>query len=155
MIPSRPPVRPTTGTRHSRSSRPQLDALRAAFEREQKERQEHLAPPVQVSGFVQVDWVLHNQESQNEINGSTGAPLNEDRFDPAPRTPARRRREGLVLGAIEIDANTVNGPQVRPIEAQVSLRWPEKPDAAPAGGARLARGCCASRSATRCRRSTR
>jgi hypothetical protein len=36
--------------------------------------------------------------------------------------------QGLLLGAIELDANTTNGPQVRPIEAQLSLRWPEKPD---------------------------
>jgi hypothetical protein len=34
----------------------------------------------------------------------------------------------MVLGDIEIDANTTSGPQVRPIDAEVSLRWPEKPD---------------------------
>ena len=37
--------------------------------------------------------------------------------------------KGLVIGSLEIDANTTNGPQVRPIDAEVSLRWPEKPDA--------------------------
>jgi hypothetical protein len=81
-----------------------------------------------VSGFVQVDWVIHNQESQNEINGSTGAPLNEDRFDLRRGHLRVDAEKGMVLGAIEIDANTVSGPQVRPIEAQVSLRWPEKED---------------------------
>jgi hypothetical protein len=37
--------------------------------------------------------------------------------------------KGLVAGVLEIDANTVSGPQVRPIEANLSLHWPEKPDA--------------------------
>ena len=27
---------------------------------------------------------------------------------------------------LEIDANTTNGPQVRPIDAEVSVRWPDK-----------------------------
>lgn len=106
----------------------QLDALQAAFDEEHKERAEHLAPKVRVSGFLQVDWVVHNQESQNEINGSTGAPLNQDRFELRRGHLRIDAEQGMVLGAIEIDANTVNGPQVRPIEAQVSLRWPEKED---------------------------
>ncbi len=106
----------------------QLDALRAAFEREQREREERLAAQVQVSGFVQVDWVVHDQSSQDELNGSTGAPLNEDRFDLRRGHVRLDAEKGLVLGAIEIDANTVHGPQLRPIEAQVSLRWPEKED---------------------------
>ena len=38
----------------------------------------------------------------------------------------RRRGRGWSLGSIEIDANTTSGPQVRPIDAEVSLRWPEK-----------------------------
>jgi hypothetical protein len=31
------------------------------------------ATTTRVSGFLQVDWVVHNQASQDEINGSTGA----------------------------------------------------------------------------------
>jgi len=106
----------------------ELDALRAAFEKEQKDRQERLAAQVKVSGFVQVDWIVHNQASQDEINGSTGAPLNQDRFELRRGHVRLDAEKGMVLGALEIDANTVNGPQVRPIEAQVSLRWPEKED---------------------------
>jgi len=106
----------------------ELDALRAAFEKEQKERQERLAAQVKVSGFVQVDWIVHNQSSQDDINGSTGAPLNQDRFELRRGHVRLDAEKGMVLGALEIDANTVSGPQVRPIEAQVSLRWPEKED---------------------------
>ncbi|HEX8796930.1 MAG TPA: hypothetical protein VF765_38525, partial [Polyangiaceae bacterium] len=106
----------------------EIDALRAAFAKEQREREERLATQVRVSGFVQVDWVVHNQSSQDELNGSTGAPLNEDRFDLRRGHVRLDAEKGLVLGTIEIDANTVHGPQVRPIEAQVSLRWPEKDD---------------------------
>jgi hypothetical protein len=81
-----------------------------------------------VSGFIQADWVIHNQESQNEINGSTGQPLNQDRFTLRRGHVRVDAGKGLVFGALELDANTTNGPQVRPIEANVSLRWPERPD---------------------------
>ena len=97
----------------------ELDALKAALEREQEEREQSLVPQVRLSGFVQVDWVVHNQMSQDEVNGSTGAPLNEDRFKVRRGHLRVDAEKSIVLGAIEIDANTVNGPQVRPIEAQV------------------------------------
>jgi hypothetical protein len=80
------------------------------------------------SGFVQADWVLHNQQSQNEINGSTGAPLNEDRFLLRRGHVRVDADKGLLSGALEIDANTVSGPQLRPIEGSVSIHWPDKPD---------------------------
>src|ERR1700733_12435245 len=37
-------------------------------------------PDFRFSGYVQADWVIHRQSSQDEVNGATGAPLNEDRF---------------------------------------------------------------------------
>jgi hypothetical protein len=102
-----------------------IDALAAALEKERREREN---PTVRVSGFIQADWVIHNQESQNEINGSTGQPLNQDRFTLRRGHVRVDAGKGLVFGALELDANTTNGPQVRPIEANVSLRWPERPD---------------------------
>ncbi|HEY5241968.1 MAG TPA: hypothetical protein VIJ22_10905, partial [Polyangiaceae bacterium] len=83
---------------------------------------------VRVSGFIQADWIIHNQESQNEINGSTGQPLNLDRFTLRRGHVRVDAGQGLLSGALELDANTTNGPQVRPIEADVSFRWPEKAD---------------------------
>ncbi len=103
-----------------------LDALKASLEEERRERRN---ASVRVSGFVQADWVIHNQESQTEINGSTGQPLNQDRFTLRRGHLRADAERGLVVGSLEIDANTTNGPQVRPIDAEVSIRWPEKPDA--------------------------
>jgi hypothetical protein len=103
-----------------------IDALTGALDRERYEREN---PAIRVSGFIQADWVIHNQESQNEINGSTGQPLNLDRFTLRRGHVRVDAGKGLVFGSLEIDANTTSGPQVRPIDAEVSLRWPEKPDA--------------------------
>lgn len=85
--------------------------------------------PLKLSGWAQVDWVIHNQLSQDELNGSTGQPLNQDRFVLRRSRIRLDAEKGLLLGALEIDANTINGPQVRPINIEASLRWPEKPDA--------------------------
>ena len=112
-----------------------LAELKASLEEEKKQREEaeKTAPlfdrlGLTFSGFTQVDWVIHNQSSQNEINGSTGLLLNQDRFELRREHLRLDIDEGLVLGRVEIDANTTNGPQVRPIDAEVSFRWPEKPD---------------------------
>jgi hypothetical protein len=104
----------------------QLDALRAVVDDEAAAR-DH--PALRLSGFLQLDWVIHNQDSQNEINGSTGAPLNQDRFEVRRAHLRADVDKGFLFGSLEIDANTVNGPQVRPIDAEMSLRWPVKPDA--------------------------
>jgi hypothetical protein len=100
-----------------------IDALIASLD---KERHERDSPTIRVSGFIQADWVIHNQESQDEINGSTGQPLNQDRFTLRRGHLRVDAGTGLVSGVLEIDANTTSGPQVRPIEANVSFRWPEK-----------------------------
>jgi hypothetical protein len=88
-------------------------------------------PPTQVriSGFLQVDWIVHNQESQDQLSGSTGAPLNQDRFTLRRGHLRADVDKGAVSGALEVDANTTNGPQVRPIEADISLKWPPSADA--------------------------
>jgi len=78
-------------------------------------------PAVRVSGYVQIDWVVHNQASQDEINYSTATPLNQDRFTLRRGHLRVDSERGLFSGAFEIDANTTNGPQVRPIDAEVSL----------------------------------
>jgi hypothetical protein len=103
-----------------------IEELRASLVEERRAREN---PAVRTSGFIQVDWIAHNQASQDEINGSTGQPLNQDRFTLRRGHLRVDAERGVLHGAIEIDANTTNGPQVRPIDAEVSLRWPEKPDA--------------------------
>lgn len=83
---------------------------------------------LRASAFVQVDWIVHNQLSQDDINGSTGAPLNQDRFTLRRGHVRLEAERGIFVGALEIDANTTLGPQVRPIEGSVSMRWPPKKD---------------------------
>ena len=76
-----------------------------------------------VSGFVQADLNV-NQTSQDQLNTSTGAPLNDNRF------LIRRARLGAsvgqkyLAGIVELDANTVNGPQVRPMDVEATVKWP-------------------------------
>ena len=86
-------------------------------------------PPLalHVSGFLQVDWIVHDQASQNDVNGSAGQPLNDDRFTLRRGHLRVDAQKGLVFGAMEIDANTTNGPQVRPIAAEVGIGWPAVP----------------------------
>lgn len=79
-------------------------------------------PAVRVSGYVQLDWIVHNQASQNEVDYSTGLPLNQDRFTLRRGHLRVDAERGLLSGALEIDANTTNGAQVRPIDAEVTLR---------------------------------
>ncbi len=93
---------------------------------EEKHAREH--PFLRVDGFVQIDWVIHNQESQDEINGSTGQPLNQDRFTLRRGHLRVNVEKGLFEGTLEIDANTTSGPQVRPFDAEVGIHWPQIPD---------------------------
>jgi hypothetical protein len=102
-----------------------IDELRVSL-KEEKDAREH--PLVRVSGFVQIDWVVHNQESQDQLSGSTGQPLNQDRFTLRRGHLRAQAEKGPFWGVLEIDANTTNGPQVRPFDAEVGVRWPERPD---------------------------
>lgn len=105
----------------------EIDALRAAAEAGKHVRSRL---SVRLSGFIQVDWIVHDQASENEINDSNGTLLNQDRFTLRRGHVRVDADMGPVSGALEIDANTTNGPQVRPIDAEVSLRWPFAPDSA-------------------------
>jgi hypothetical protein len=125
--PSPPPV-PSLAARDDAlaAQDAKIEALRTELEAEKRAR-EHT--PLRLSGFIQADWVLTNQASQNEINDSNGTLLNQDRFTLRRGRLRADVDQGTVFGALEIDANTTNGPQVRPIEADVSLRWPDREDA--------------------------
>jgi hypothetical protein len=102
----------------------QIAALRADLDAERRAR-EH--PPIRLSGFIQVDWVVHNQASQNQINDSNGTLLNEDRFTLRRGHLRADADYGPLSGALEVDLNTTHGLQVRPIDAEVSAHWPERP----------------------------
>jgi hypothetical protein len=88
---------------------------------EKVEAARQLAP--KVSGYVQSDWGILNQASTDQLNYSTGAPINEQRF------MIRRARLKLTLdrqytaGVLEFDGNTVNGTQARLVDAEASVKW--------------------------------
>ena len=96
----------------------------ARLEREAAERRDARLPVV-VSGYVHMDWVVFRQTSQDEVT-QDGQPLNEDRFLLRRARLRAERDEGLFHGAFEIDANTIDGPQLRPINAEASFKWPAR-----------------------------
>ena len=83
------------------------------------------------SGFLQADFNWR-QSAQNELNPSTGQPLNSTLF-LIRRARLRMAADfGILTGLIEIDGNTVSGATVRIIGAEISLRWPiPKPEEVP------------------------
>lgn len=77
-----------------------------------------------LSGFIHADAATWRQSSEDEVNSSTGDPLNETRF---LIRRARLRLEGdygLLNGRLEFDGNTLKGFTARLIGAEVSLQWP-------------------------------
>jgi hypothetical protein len=76
-----------------------------------------------LSGFIQSDMYV-KQNSDDQLNTSTGAPLNDDRF-MLKRLRLRASIDRRYLAAIaELDANTTNGPQVRPMNVEVTAKLP-------------------------------
>lgn len=103
-------------------ARADLEARVARLEKEAEARR--AAPlPVAVSGYVHMDWVVFRQSSQDEVT-QAGEPLNEDRFLLRRARLRAERDQGLFHGAFELDANTIQGLQVRPVNAEASFKWP-------------------------------
>jgi hypothetical protein len=83
-----------------------------------------------LTGFVQADWVVHNQASQDQLSPS-GAPLNQTEiFIRRARLRAALER-WWVAGLVEFDGNTANGTQARLIGAEASLKYPGERGAPP------------------------
>jgi hypothetical protein len=81
-------------------------------------------PGVSLTGYVQADWALWRQSSEDEINPSTLAPVNEERFMiRRARLKTTIDRE-YVAGALELDGNTVNGTTARLVNAEASFKLP-------------------------------
>jgi hypothetical protein len=76
-----------------------------------------------LSGIVQTDFYV-KQTSEDQLNTSTGAPLNDDRF-VLRRMRLRTAIDRRYLAAVaELDANTINGAQVRPMNMEVTAKLP-------------------------------
>jgi hypothetical protein len=86
---------------------------------------------VHLAGFVQADAVAYDASSTDELNFSTGQPLNQTRF---LIRRARLRIEGdyrYAGGVLEFDGNTINGPTARITNAEVYVRLPHRDPAQP------------------------
>ena len=96
-----------------------------ARERRDREAEAKRPPPITVGGYAQVDWVAYRESSQDELSaGTTRQPLNSERF-LLRRSRIRVVSERSIFhGVLELDANTVQGLQVRPINAEASIKWP-------------------------------
>lgn len=88
-----------------------------------EEAEKALPPPILLTGFVQVDWVVHRQSSQDEVS-QDGTPLNQDRFLLRRARIRAERDGGLYHAVVELDGNTNNGLQVRPINVEASFKYP-------------------------------
>jgi hypothetical protein len=78
---------------------------------------------LKITGYAHVDWALVRQSSQDEIT-QDGQPLNEKRFLLRRARLRAERDQGLFHGAFEIDANTIQSLQLRPVNAEASFKWP-------------------------------
>ena len=79
---------------------------------------------IDLTGYVQVDSVAWSQDSVDQLDPSTGLPLNQTRFlIRRGRLRADVHRDAL-FGAIELDGNTVNGAVARLLAAQVGWKYP-------------------------------
>jgi hypothetical protein len=82
------------------------------------------------AGYAQTDFAIR-QSSSDQVNTSTGDPLNQNRFSLRRARVATIVDRGYVAGLLELDANTVNGPQVRPIHFEATLRSTSEPGKLP------------------------
>jgi hypothetical protein len=76
-----------------------------------------------LTGFVQAD-VAFRKSSEDQLNPSTGDPLNEDRFSIRRARLKATLERTYVSGAFELDGSTVRGPTARIASAEASLRLP-------------------------------
>lgn len=76
------------------------------------------------SGYLQADVVAFSQASVDEVDPSTGAPLNETRFLIRRARLGTAARWRLVSGSVEVGGDTVSGPSFKLVSAQVAARLP-------------------------------
>lgn len=82
------------------------------------------SPEVHLSGYLHADAMLVDQASLDEVDPSTGQPLNGKRFLIRRAVLRTDLRYGFTSGAVEVEANTVRQPTLRLIVAEASARWP-------------------------------
>lgn len=79
---------------------------------------------LELGGFAQIDWVVHRQSSQDELDPATREPLNEDRFLLRRGRVLMGAASGHFGGRLVLDTNTIRSLSVRPFEALLFARYP-------------------------------
>jgi hypothetical protein len=79
---------------------------------------------VSIAGFLQADWGIWRQSSEDQINPSTLQPINEERFLIRRARLRTTLDKTYVGGALEFDGNTVNGSTARIVGAEASIKLP-------------------------------
>jgi hypothetical protein len=100
---------------------------------QEKAEKAHLAAltGLRFGGYLQSDWNAWNQASRDELNGSNGNLLNDNRFLGRRARLRGTLEQPYVAGVLELDGNTVNGPTARIIDAEASLKIPGEPNGPP------------------------
>ncbi len=75
-----------------------------------------------ISGLLQVDWVMWRQSSVDELDPSTREPLNEETFSLRRGLLRLDAAETWAAGRLEAEASSVAGFSFRPRQAWVGLR---------------------------------
>jgi hypothetical protein len=119
-----------TRLRDEQAGRQRADAALEAKLANASTKLEQLPPVVtaaraglSLTGYIQADLAFR-QSSEDQLNGSTGEPLNEDRFLIRRARLRAAIDDTYVSGAVEFDGNTVRGPLARILAAEASLKWP-------------------------------
>jgi hypothetical protein len=71
---------------------------------------------------VQTDWVAHRQSSQDEVDPSSGAALNQDRFWLRSARLQLDVEQEIALGRVALELNGVRELSVRPYEVFLGAR---------------------------------
>ena len=77
---------------------------------------------MRLSGWVQADAVAWSEDSFDEIDPTTGDPLNQERFLIRRGRIRAEGERGSLFAAMELDGNTIDGPEARILAAQVGWR---------------------------------
>jgi len=78
-----------------------------------------------MSGLIQVDSVLFHQSSVDQLDPSTGEPLNENRFVLRRARLTTDVSRGVMHGYVSIEANSQAEPTLRVQAAEVALQDPK------------------------------
>lgn len=89
-------------------------------------RADEPTPPyrLSMSGLVQVDGVPYHQASVDELDPSSGEPLNLDRISIARAWLSASGNYEYAHGAVTVEGSTTRGPQVRLLVAEAGIGYP-------------------------------